>query len=163
MDIPIVLLPREGQSVELERCRAAGCDSVILNPINRHHLIETATTILKIKIRAVPRIKTRLQIHFGPGEKDMLREFTFNLSTGGVFIETKEIHPKDTPLVVVFELPELKDGVSCKARVAWINPPGEIVNPLLPPGMGIEFLDLSLMDLEAIFALVKKEFFSPSW
>lgn len=160
-DIPIVMLPHEGNEADLKRCREAGCDTVVFKPINRHHFIAVARKFLHLKCRAAPRVKARLQIHCGSDPDHLLKKFTFNLSTGGVFVETPELQPVDTPLIVAFEVPELKGAISCRARVAWVNRPEDKMKPLLPPGMGIQFLDLSLEDLEAIFAFVKKEFLSP--
>lgn len=160
--IPIVMLPHEGREKDLKRCREAGCDTVVFKPINRHDFIQTARKFLHLKGRAAPRVKARLRISFGPGEKDMLSKFTVNLSTGGVFIETDELHPVGTSLDVIFDLSELKDGLRCKAKVAWVNHPEKITAPLLPGGMGLQFLSLTLEDLEAIFSFVKKEFLSPS-
>jgi CheY-like chemotaxis protein/Tfp pilus assembly protein PilZ len=156
--IPIVMLPHEGRPLDLQRCRTAGCDAVVFKPINRHHFIETARTFLHLKNRAAPRVKVQLAISYGPGESDMLKKFTVNVSTGGVFVESTELHPLGSPLDVIFELPDIRGGVHCRARVAWRNEPEELSSPLLPTGMGLEFLDLSLEDLEVIFAFVKKEF-----
>jgi uncharacterized protein (TIGR02266 family) len=160
--IPVIMLPHEGNEEDLRRCRDAGCDTVVFKPINRHHFVERARKFLHLTTRADPRVRTRLSISFGPGGNEMLPDFTFNLSTGGIFIESKEIHPVDTPLEVIFTLPELRSGLHCRTRVAWVNPPERIANPLLPPGMGIQFLDISLEEMEAIFAFVKKEFLSRS-
>ncbi len=160
--IPVIMLPHEGNEEDLRRCRDAGCDTGVFKPINRHHFVERARKFLHLTARADLRVRTRLSISFGPGGDEMLQDFTFNLSTGGIFIESKEIHPVNTPLEVIFTLPELRSGLHCRTRVAWVNPPEMIANPLLPPGMGIQFLDISLEEMEAIFAFVKKEFLSRS-
>ncbi len=159
---PTVLLPHEGKEDDLRRCREAGCDTVVFKPINRHHFMETARKFLHLTCRAAPRVRVRLRISYGSGQESMVARFTVNLSTGGVFIETDELRPVDTPLEVIFELPELRSGVRCRARVAWLNSQDSPSAPLLPAGMGLQFLDLSLEDLEAIFSFVKKDFLSPS-
>jgi CheY-like chemotaxis protein len=156
--IPVVMLPHEGKEQDLLRCRKAGCDAVIFKPINRHHFMETARTFLHLKSRAAPRVKIKLAISYGPGPDDMLKKFTVNVSTGGVFVETTELHPLRTPLDIIFELPDVRGGVRCRAQVAWRNELEKPSSPLLPTGMGLEFLNLSLEDLEAIFAFVKSEF-----
>lgn len=154
---PVVMLPHEGNEEDLLRCRKAGCDAIVFKPINRFHFVETARKFLHLKSRAAPRVPVKLAISYGPGEHEMLRKFTVNASTGGVFIETTELHPVNTPLDVVFELPDIRDGVRCRARVAWRNEQESPASPLLPHGMGLEFLDISLEDMESIFAFVKKE------
>ena len=159
--IPVVMLPHEGREKDLRLCREAGCDTIVFKPINRHHFMKTARKFLHLQCRADPRVLARLKIACNAGDEEPLPGFTVNLSTGGTFMGTDSLHAIDTPMTAVIELPELRSGVSCRARVAWVNHPDRIIAPLLPPGMGLQFLDLSLEELEALFAFVKKEFLSP--
>jgi hypothetical protein len=40
--------------------------------------------------------------------------------------------------------------ICCKARVAWVNHPQKLFKQDMPPGMGLQFLDISLSDVDAI-------------
>jgi uncharacterized protein (TIGR02266 family) len=85
-----------------------------------------------------------------------MTNYTVNVSTGGVFIEADKILPVDTALLIKFKLPDDDIIITCKARVAWTNKPGELKKHSLPPGMWIQFLDLSLDNLQAIRNFLQK-------
>ena len=162
--IPVVMVTQGGREEELARCRMAGCDAVVLKPINRHHFLATARKFLAITDRITPRIRARLQIHHGPEFRNLLTGYSVNISTGGVFLETEQILPQDTALALEFNLPSSPPrAVRCRGRVAWVNRPDQILNPRLPAGMGLQFLDLSLKDLESVREFIKSQCLSPSW
>jgi Tfp pilus assembly protein PilZ len=85
------------------------------------------------------------------------------LSTGGVFIETSNLLPVDTPLTIRFILPENETSVRCEGRVAWLNHPELIRNPNLPVGMGLQFINISLDDMNVIRQFMKNEGLLPFW
>ena len=110
-----------------------------------------------------PRYHARIAIFSGTEQKLLFTDYTVNLSSGGLFIETAKILPVDTQLIVKFKLPNKDNVISCNTRVAWINEPGELKKPSLPPGMGIQFLDLSLDDMHVIRAFIEKVGLVPTW
>lgn len=160
---PIVLLVKAGAQEDISLCQKAGCDDILHKPINRHYFVETAGKFIFLEGRAAPRVEARLRILYGPDNEDMLKNFTVNVSSGGVFIETEELQPMDSTMNVVFELSDSGKEIKCKSRVAWVNGKEKKLNLELPTGMGVQFQGLALDDLEAIFSFVKKEFISPSW
>jgi len=109
------------------------------------------------------RKNIRIAVYNGPDFKKVMKNYTVNLSTGGVFIETANIKAVDTKLVVKFNLPDSDRIISCNARVAWTNEPGQIKKFSLPPGMGIQFIDLSLDDLRAIRDFLMDCELDPVW
>jgi uncharacterized protein (TIGR02266 family) len=161
--IPVVMLTASVAEEDLEKCRASGCDDILVKPINRHFFVEAASTYLFLAGRAAPRVEAQLSILFGPEGKSKIRKFTVNLSSGGVFIETEEVQPVDTLLELKLTLAGEGKEISCKGRVAWLNSVDSKLSPELPVGMGVEFQGLELEDLEEIFSFVKKEFVSPTW
>ena len=161
--IPVVMVTEGVRKEDLERCQQAGCDGVILKPINRDDFIAIAKQHLNVQLRVVPRYVARMRINFGPDASQLLSEYTLNLSTGGVFLETMSLMAEGTPLAVEFVLPHRNIPISCKAKVAWVNHPALIRNPNLPVGMGIQFLDLSTESIEAIRNYIQEENLAPSW
>jgi len=159
---PVVMVTHGGRDEDLQCCRDAGCDDIVLKPINRHHFLSTARKYLNVVERAAPRVQARLRVQYGSDGR-LLTHYSVNLSSGGVFIETPEPLPAKTALSLEFDLPALGRTIRCKGRVAWINHPEQIINPQLPSGMGLQFLDLSLEDLTSIREYVKKEYLHPSW
>jgi uncharacterized protein (TIGR02266 family) len=102
-------------------------------------------------------------VRFGTNQETLLTDYAINVSTGGVFIETSTILPVDTILALEFILPQNVETMSCEARVAWVNHPDHIINPNLPCGIGLQFLNLSPNDLKAIREYIKKEALMPFW
>lgn len=161
--IPVIMVTEGVRKEDLERCQQAGCDGVILKPINRDDFIASAIKHLNIQTRALPRYMARMRVNFGPDASQLLSEYTLNLSTGGVFLETMNLMAEGTPLVVEFVLPHRDILISCNASVAWVNHPAMIRNPNLPAGMGIQFLDLSTESIEAIRNYIHDENLAPMW
>jgi uncharacterized protein (TIGR02266 family) len=161
--IPVVMVMEGVKEVDLERCRQAGCDDFIRKPINRDNFIAIAKKNLNIQVRTLPRYIARMRVRFGKDASQLFPEYTLNLSTGGVFLETMNLMEEGTPLAVEFVLPHRNIPISCKACVAWVNHPDLIKNPNLPAGMGIQFLDLSTESIEAIRNYIHEENLAPLW
>ena len=113
--------------------------------------------------RYEPRYKTRLAIFYGSGKQGLMTDYSVNVSTGGIFIETEKPMPVDTTLFVKFMLPANGETVSCKTKVAWTNEPAEIKAKDLPLGMGLRFLDLSRDRIHAIRSYIGEEGLEPAW
>lgn len=113
--------------------------------------------------RANPRYLTRIAIFYGPYQRKILTDYTINMSTGGVFIESSIILPEDTELTIKFNLPNSDIIIIAKARVAWLNDPAALKKVSLPPGMGLQFLDLSMEDLHTIRKFLDSGKFVPTW
>lgn len=113
--------------------------------------------------RVNPRYLTRIAIFYGPYQKQILSDYSINISTGGIFIESSTILPEDTELTVKFNLQESDTIIVVKSRVAWTNDPGSLKKTSLPPGMGLQFLDLSTEDMYAIRKYLNKGDFVPTW
>lgn len=110
-----------------------------------------------------PRYSARIAIFYGPYQKKILTDYSINLSTGGVFIETKLILPEDTNLTVKFKLPHTDTLIVAKARVAWVNSPESLKKAALPIGMGLQFLDLTPEGMNAIRTYLDLNAFVPIW
>jgi len=110
-----------------------------------------------------PRYEARIAVYNGPDQDRLLTNYTVNMSTGGVFLETTNILPVHTLLAVKFKIPACDNIIACQARVAWTNEPGELRKFSLPPGMGLQFMDLSLKDLHAIREYLNTGKLLPAW
>ena len=117
----------------------------------------------QIEVAVESRSKARLVIYYGPEHQSLMTDFAVNMSTGGVFIETGTVLPVDTPLILEFQLPGHDKRITCRARVAWTNEPENLRKLSLPPGMGMQFLDLSLEKMNAIRQFLNKGHLVPTW
>jgi uncharacterized protein (TIGR02266 family) len=160
---PIVMVTQAGREEDLARCRQAGCDEILLKPINRHLFVETARRLLAVVVREAQRIRARLEVRYGSDRRQLLSDYSVNISTGGLFLETDDPLPVDTPLALEFTLPSRQVPICCSGRVAWVNHPVLLHKPDMASGMGVQFIDLRLDDLHAIREFIKQESLEPSW
>jgi uncharacterized protein (TIGR02266 family) len=161
--IPIIMVTDGADEEEFERSWSSGCDDIIIKPINRLYFQAITKKYLHIQFRKTPRHIARLRVHFGTNQENLLMDYAINVSTGGVFIETDTVLPVDTILAVEFILPLNVETIRCEARVAWLNRPEQMMNPSLPIGMGLQFLNLSPNHMKAIREYIKKEALMPFW
>lgn len=153
--LPIIMVTHGGREADLERCRAAGCDEVLLKPVNRQQFLDTARHYLGLVERGAPRVEARLSVHYGDELGTELTDFAINISTGGLFLETDQTLAVGSALKLQFPVPGRLSPIVCRARVAWVNLQENAAKSHLPAGMGIQFVDLPLEDLQVIRDFVK--------
>jgi uncharacterized protein (TIGR02266 family) len=161
--IPIVMVTTAGREEDLERCRCAGCDDIVNKPIDRHVFIATAQRLLEVAGRGTQRFNVRLRVHYGAEAHALLCDYSIDLSTGGLFLACEDPLPRDTPLSMEFILPTSENAIRCNARVAWVNDQELRRKSALPTGMGVQFLDLTLSDMDAIREYIKSFNLEPAW
>lgn len=160
----IVLLTSAGRGEDVERCQRALCDGILTKPVEIEQLSAITYKLLYAEQKTMPRFKVKIAIFYGGADgQKLLTDYAVNMSTGGMFIETWNILPVDTQLTVDFNLPGNAVPISCRARVAWTNPPDEIKKPFLPPGIGLQFIDLSLESIHEIRGVLHNSELSPTW
>src|SRR5262245_31461069 len=79
-------------------------------------------------------------------------EFTTNINEGGMFIETENPATIDSVVQLQIRLPELDKPIRLGGRVAWLSD-GKGQSP---PGMGIEFQEMTPELRSKINDLVRK-------
>jgi uncharacterized protein (TIGR02266 family) len=109
------------------------------------------------------RYLTRITIFYGLDPEELLSDYSINISSGGAFIETNRILPEGTVLTIRFNLPNTTGVIYTHARVAWVNDPDNIKKSSLPPGMGLQFLTLSMENIHAIRTYLVDGEFVPAW
>jgi uncharacterized protein (TIGR02266 family) len=159
----VAMIVAAGQPDQVERCRAAGCDEILFKPINHDEFLAIVRRSLDLEIRTGTRIKAQIRVYYGPAPQKLLSEFSVDLSTGGLYVKTDYPLPADESLTLRFTLPDQHRMVTCKARVAWVNPKKNPRKPELPPGMGIQFVELSLEDMKSIRRFLEHNELEPSW
>ena len=81
----------------------------------------------------------------------MFSEFTRDINEGGLFIETEKPRPTGTLVSMQFNLPGSDEPIQTVGRVVRISP-GDAE---CPPGMGIEFDELTPADRVKIDDIVR--------
>jgi len=155
--IPVVMVTSATREDDIERCKAAGCDAIILKPINRQNFLETANSFMHMPVRIAPRVRVGFSVSYGQPGHAIRQDDAFNLSAGGVFIKTSEFFEIDTPLHVQFQLPNREKPINCPGRVAWINRPEISGEKDTPTGMGVQFVGLDIESHEALRDFINAE------
>jgi len=148
--IPVIMVTQAGRPDDFVRCQASGCDDVLLKPINRSKFLEVSRRHLALTERVAHRYYARLEIRYGSDLDQKLTDYSVNISTGGLFLETTHPLSPGTPLTLAIKLPERELPLRCSAQVAWVNEQENPQKTELPVGVGLQFIDLSLDDLHLI-------------
>ncbi|MBE0576036.1 MAG: response regulator [Desulfuromonadales bacterium] len=161
-DTTVVMVTTKGRTQDQKRCREAGCDEVLLKPINRTEFLATVEKYLQIPSRS-KRYKVKSQVKYGENVETSLTGFSIDISSGGLYISTENTLDVGVPLVIRFSLEGSAREIVCKCQVAWINSLPNLKRSDLPPGMGIQFVGLSLEDLHTIRNFIENKQLEPSW
>jgi uncharacterized protein (TIGR02266 family) len=160
--IPVVMVTYGGDEDAFTRCWDAGCNDIVSKPINQALLISMATKYLDIQIRHEPRCSAKLKVSYG-ADNSALTDYTVNLSTGGLFLAAAKQLPLGTTLSISFTLPDNDEPVCCKALVVWLNKSDDLVKQDLPPGMGVQFVDMTLSSMDEIRNYIKTNNLTADW
>lgn len=109
------------------------------------------------------RLKSQMRVYYGQSQDAILTGFSIDLSTGGLFLTTNFPLEIDENLSLIFSLPDSDRSISCKARVAWNNPEHAPRKPELPPGVGVQFVDMSLDDMKTLKMFLERNDIEPTW
>ncbi|MEA5115618.1 MAG: response regulator [Geobacteraceae bacterium] len=155
--IPVVLTLVSGKGENVESCARAGCDDVLLKPIDRKTFFSTLKKFVNLEKRNAPRFKSRFSIHCVRDKDNGSDCNVFDISTGGLFLQASPLLPVDTVVQMDFVLPVVNVEICCRGRVAWLNKPEAPNKTAFPPGMGVEFVGLCAEGKQAIHDYLQKE------
>ena len=153
--IPVIMVTSAGKEEDIRLCRGAGCDDFITKPVNRRIFLEKGRKFLDRIDRREGRIPCRTSVKFR-AHNVHFSGVSVDISSGGIFVATDfDIEPK-TQIELSFELPETGcplEGI--RGQVAWQNSGRNIPKPHLPPGFGVEFINLTKEATETIKSFVE--------
>lgn len=140
--LPIVMVSSETNEERISEAKNVGVSTFISKPLKEAQLKAMLEIILNK--RMTPRVPVKLKIYYREDKSfsNFNASFTFNLSRGGVFIETLNPSSPGKILELKLSLPENDHPVTCQGRVTWVNDPVSPCNKSHPPGMGLQFLKL---------------------
>jgi hypothetical protein len=82
--------------------------------------------------------------------------FMIDIGLAGAFVERAESLPVDETLEIRFPWPGSEIPFAARCRVAWWHPEGATLSSKsLPPGAGLQFVDMSEGDRERLRALLR--------
>ena len=134
--IPIIMICEPGEEND---CHLAGCDAVLLKPLDRHRFLEVGRSFL-----AGIRERRRSCIVSATVKSDSV-DFSargLDISSGGIFLDTAIKPPIGTTVHLNIHLArphETGPHIDCQGVVAWHNTKENPQKPNHPVGLGIKF------------------------
>ena len=84
--------------------------------------------------------------------------YSSNISKKGMFLESELLLDEGTEFVFEFTLPSSPKFIRTKGKVVWVTRPGAVgVDINNPPGMGIEFVEISPDNEREVEAFIEKK------
>lgn len=140
---------RERDALELRRLGATG----LLNKnLPLEEILFRINRILypdKDAIRANPRVVENILVRYQIDES-LFTGYSFNISTGGVFIRTVAPPVENTCLELSFNLPRTGTAIRTSGTVVWRNEYRADAPMAYPPGIGVKFTAIEQRDRRAI-------------
>lgn len=159
--IPVLLTLSSGKKEEVERCHEAGCDDILLKPINRHTFYSVIKKYVILNKRTAPRFRACFPVNWTCDDGQRNSGHSVDVSTKGLFVETENKVPMNSIVCVSFTLPSSNIEIKCKARVSWINNKDSSFKPVFPTGLGLELVDLTEENYGHISDYIRKEHVEP--
>jgi len=148
---PVIMVTTKSDPESKERCLQAGCDDYITKPVTQRDLFETIKKFIHVERRTHPRAVLRVTVS-GTGKTFTFTEFTYDVSEGGIFVETENPLMIGTQLELEFGLPETSETIRARGKVVRVNP---VEIPAKPPGMAIQFVEIPPGDAARIKSFVE--------
>ena len=140
-NVPVVMVVNAAGGEDLERCRLAGCDSIVTKPVDRTAFLTAGHRFLPGLDRIELRVPCVTLVAFRIGETPFYGT-SVNLSTNGMFIAFDGEVEVDDLVRLSFLLPgSCEEVIEAAGRVAWINRGTPLCKPSLPRGFGVAFRD----------------------
>jgi len=111
-------------------------------------LRKTTQRLVSLPRRSGERVRGKISISFKKAG-DFLKSYIANLGEGGLFIHTTKNLPVGSLLYLEFSLPDSNQAITTKGKVAWIRSQ-DMSTEKMPPGMGIQFIDMNPNDNELL-------------
>lgn len=113
--------------------------------------------------RLAERVLTDLEVDYSSDDTFLFANTAniTNLSSMGIFVQTRTPSPVGTHLNLRFTPPNVEKPIAVEGEVVWVNPyrPDDINN--LNPGMGISLTGLTLEQRQVLVDLVRCIAFLP--
>jgi hypothetical protein len=127
---------------ESDLCRAAGCDAIVVKPLDRREFMAVGSLLLTNRAQREDRIPCRATVACSCNNATFYGSIEDVCSTGMFVGCSRMIVPGDL-LVMKFVLPWSGAAlIETGARVVWVNSGKRLHNAYLPPGFGVLFQGL---------------------
>lgn len=141
--LPLVMVLSSTRVNDRENCFEAGFSDVLVKPVDRGDFFTTLRKFVNLEKRFNPRFRSPSEISCSLQYSISHDCRVYDISAGGLFLESCPPLPINTVVALDFVLPQSTVRISCKGRVAWINHPIALSKIDFPFGVGVEFVEMS--------------------
>lgn len=152
---PIIMLTSARKEEDRKRCFDAGCDDFVTKPILKvEPFFEKIKKFVDIAVREHIRVPIDAEVSYYHNGKEYLSRIV-DVSEGGVFIESTDHLLIGSALNLIFTVPGTDRIIEAEGRVAMVINKGTGLPSMVHPGMGIQFLHITLEGARAVAEYVK--------
>lgn len=140
--IPVVLICDGQREEQIEQCRQAGSDAVLVKPLDRNRFLEIGRSFLA-GIRETRR-HCLFRVRCRAGERNFIAK-GLDISGGGIFLDTSEPLAAGERLQLEIQLSRPDQPgpwISCSGCVTWVNSRENPSKPSHPLGYGVKFTEI---------------------
>ncbi len=143
--IPVIMVTTKSEPEYRERCAQAGCDDFITKPVTQRDLFERIQKFVTVERREYDRALLKVTVS-ATGQSYSFSEFTYDVSEGGVFVETDHVLEAGEKVALEFSLPDEPAPVKAEGKCAhWVS--SSKVPEGRRAGVGFQFTDISDGDI----------------
>jgi CheY-like chemotaxis protein/Tfp pilus assembly protein PilZ len=143
-NIPVLMISSAVSREDREMYSRVGCTGFMAKPLDRQRFLSEVRAYLPAVERREPRVPCRTAVSIESAGMSFAGT-SENISLKGMFVATSYRATFNDQIALQFRLPGAHDTcwTTVKGRVAWINSVRRQPNQLLPPGFGVEFLEIT--------------------
>lgn len=156
--IPVLAVSSDYREDHVERLKGLGAAGYLSKKAPLENILFRINRILypeKRELRMSPRVEDNILVRYRIGRSDY-SSYSYNISTGGLFLRTIAPPPENTRLRLAFSLPRNGRLIQSEGVVTWRNEYRPGTEMSYPPGVGIKFTHLEGEDRQAISRHVVK-------
>jgi CheY-like chemotaxis protein len=142
--IPVIMISSRATPEDLEAFKQAGCDDFLAKPLERQRFLAKLHAFLTEVEQREARVPCRTEVTMeiaGTSICGICEE----ISLHGLYISTDLMASLESRVSLRFKLPGKTDNplITAIGRIAWLNSAGRLLKPHLPPGFGVELLEIT--------------------
>jgi len=141
--ISLLFVPDHESEEQVDLCMAAGCNDIILQPVDLNEFRSKVELLTQIPTRKELRTLTKVQVD-GPAGSFFVLGQSVNISSNGMLLEVDRLLSPETVIRASFYLPDDAEILNLQAQVFRAEFDGN------KPRYGLHFVDISAADKERI-------------
>jgi DNA-binding response OmpR family regulator len=150
--LPMIVILDGISGAKIRQYEQIGCDDYLLRPVDPGTLMERISRVLQVAYRRGPRLLVIMETICSSTEHIIFGNI-LNLSENGLFVETNEAIEPGTTLDLELRLPDTKDLLMIKGKVARRH---KLAGKVLY-GIGVQFQELDSRTRQTLQGYIERE------